>query len=155
MPRVQRALLSLLHQVACGLEYLHGLGIIHGGADGVCRLANHVQRAVESTSSLASPPYLNRADLTPGNILLKADPATNSIVVKLAVSAGPTGRDNARRAVRRHNLAAACDGGACPRRTLGCRSGWTPRPRTSLALAPARRSTWRQRCVCALADGAC
>ncbi len=29
---LQATVLSLLHQVACGLEYLHGLGIIHGGA---------------------------------------------------------------------------------------------------------------------------
>ncbi len=33
----QKTILSLLHQVACGLEYLHGLGIIHGGVTGSAR----------------------------------------------------------------------------------------------------------------------
>ncbi len=103
------------------------------------------------------------ADLTPGNILLKADPATNSVVVKLAVSGacGPTGRDTAARAecvtIERQGSCATISlppaVNSCLRRTLVCLSSWTPRPRTCLALAVARPFSWRQRCVCVLADG--
>ncbi len=78
---------SLLHQIVCGLEYLHGLGIIHGGAMAAKRSpddAANRQRSQQRSLSLASA----AADLTPSNVLLKLDSKErHKIVAKLAVSA--------------------------------------------------------------------
>ncbi len=85
------------------------------------------------------------ADLTPGNILLKMDvDAPGQILVKLAVSARTSVavQGDVPSAPAPHQCGIAVS--AC--RTLGCLSVWTPRPRTCPTLAPARPSTWRQRC---------
>ncbi len=101
---------SLLTHLATGLEYLHGLNIIHGGAlclSSSCRgvlIPAFPSPPASLSSLLASPwrlrrrglryrglsPLLRlRADLTPSNVLLKLDRSERSgVVAKLTVSPG-------------------------------------------------------------------
>ncbi len=89
--RPQDLTLAILLHVAAGLEYLHGLGIVHGGAAplehwvavGRASLAAGRRRCVGPHLSLS-----RLADLTPSNVLLKLDRSERiGVVAKLAVSA--------------------------------------------------------------------
>ncbi len=86
----QAQCLQVLTQAAAGLEYLHGLGIIHGGTANDSRHAPRWRvssRPCANSVGLHAPVNAWRADLTPANILLRLDSkAADGLLVKLAVS---------------------------------------------------------------------
>ncbi len=78
---------DVLHQVALGLEYLHSKGIIHGGASSPGLQALLMAPDVISEDLFTARALTVRADLTPGNILLKLDEnEMGRLLAKLAVS---------------------------------------------------------------------
>ncbi len=83
---LQIAVAEILRQIASGLEYLHGLGIIHGGTAGP-DCGHRAARTSSPSGSDCVPSHSVPADLTPGNVLLKMDAtAPGGVLVKLAVS---------------------------------------------------------------------
>ncbi len=141
---VQSAVASLLHQVATGLEYLHGRGIIHGGAPEAEAVRCRCMCPQPLAHGCAGPPPARRphAQQHPhqGGRQRARAPARQAGGEDHCLSGWPASQTSAggHMLCGTHVVRTFC-------RTLGCRFAWRPRPRTCPTWRRARPSTWRQR----------